>query len=144
MTVYTYEADRPESAAVYNKPSLLAEPSHLLLFAEPHILGKRSQEVLHGCSAQPRQENDDEQNEVDIVEAGAIRFGLRVEVLQGKELGGISLGFGQQVVGAEQESQEVEGEAWVRMRVSELFHHFIHSCSAVLGSNTLRWVDAKL
>lgn len=59
------------------------------------MLCERSQKVFHSRSAQPRQEDHGEEDKVDIIEAGAIRFGRRVEVLQGKKLGGVGLRLGQ-------------------------------------------------
>lgn len=99
--VYTYEANGPDSAAVYDKPSLLTESSDLLLLAKSHVFSERSQDILHSGGAEPGQENDNKEDEVDIIKASAIFLGPLVVVLQVEELGSIGLGPGEEIMGAE-------------------------------------------
>lgn len=108
----TYGAKRPEGPGVYDQPRLFAEASHFLLLAQTHVFAERGQEVLHTSGAKASQEDDHEKHIVHIVEANAILVCSVVVVLQSKELGGVGLRFGKEVVCAKQKGKEVEGEAY--------------------------------
>lgn len=107
---FTYEAKGPEDTAVYDQPGLFAESSDLFLLEQTHMLGERSENVFHGGGAKARQDDDNQEHKVDVVEAGTVSGRSVIVVLQGEELGGVGLGSGKEVVGAEQEGQEVERE----------------------------------
>lgn len=106
----TYKTKGPEDAAVYNQPGLFAESSDLFLLEQAHMLSVGSENIFHGSGAKARQCDDNQEHIVDVVEAGTVSGRSVIVILQGEELGGIGLGFWKEVVGAEQEGQEVEGE----------------------------------
>lgn len=74
--------------------------------------------MFHGRSAQARQEDNHQEHIVDVVEAGAVLGRSIIVVLQGEEPGGVRLGPGEEVVGAEQEGQKVEGETWIQLTLA--------------------------
>lgn len=87
----TYEAKRPEDGAVQDQPGLLSKTSDLLLLADAHVLGERSQGILHCRRSQAGEKDNDERDEVGVVEASAIFSRLRIVVLKTNELGRVRL-----------------------------------------------------
>lgn len=112
----TYKAKSPENAAVYNQPGLLAKSSNLFFLEQAHVLCERSENVFHGGGAKARQDDNNQEHIVNVVEAGTVSGRSVIVVLQGEELGCVCLGFWKEVVSTEQESQEVGGETWVDER----------------------------
>lgn len=109
---YTYETQGPEDDAVHDQPGLFTKSRNLLLLTKTHVLGKGGQHIFHGRSAQTGQYHNHEEDEIDIVKPRAILVRPVVEFLQGEEFGGVGLGAREEVVGAEKEGQQVEGEPW--------------------------------
>lgn len=109
----TYETHGPEDDAVHNKPGLFTKPSDLLLLGKAHVFGKWSKHIFHGGGAQAGQDDNHQEHEVDVIKSSAILVRPVVVLLQSKEFRGVGLGSRQEVVGAEQQGQQVEGETWM-------------------------------
>lgn len=65
-------------------------------------------DVFHGGGTETSEEDDAKGNKVGIVEADTVLAGLRVVVAEVEELLGVVTRFGDESLGEENESEEVE------------------------------------
>lgn len=107
----TYQPERPKEGVINRQPSLLAKPGNILALGNALRLGERREHVLHGGGAQACEEQDAKQYQVAIVPAQAVVARAGVAVRQRKVLGCV-VARARHAVGEEEESDQVEGEAW--------------------------------
>jgi hypothetical protein len=101
---------RPENGIVDHEPSLLAEASQILAVVDALPSANGREDVFHGGGTETSEKDDAKGNKVGIVEADAVLAGLRVVVAEVEELLSIVASFGDESLGEEDESEEVERE----------------------------------
>lgn len=105
-----YHSPGPENGIVHHEPSLFTEASQVLAVVDSLPSANRSEDVFHGGGAKSGEKNDTKCDEVGIVVADAILAGLSVVVAEVEELLSVFASFGDESLGEEDKSEEVERE----------------------------------
>lgn len=105
----THHAHCPEHDIVAEHPGLLAKTVQVLRLTHPPALGEGRQEVLHDAGTQPREEDDEAHDQIQVIASVAVLSRDAVTVGQGEELDGVRLGFRDEVC-KEQQGDKIASE----------------------------------
>lgn len=107
----TYHSPRPKDGIEDGQPSLLAKASQGLSLSDALKFSEGRKQVFHGGGTKASEDDNAESNEKGIVESNSVLVQFGRGVAQAEELGRVYAGFGNEVVGEEEQGEEVEGEA---------------------------------
>lgn len=112
----TYETESPEDAVVDQEPSLFAKPGDVLPLGNTLGLCVRRKQVFQRGGAKAGKQDNAEEDEEAVILAESILSGRRVVVRERKVLSGVGAGARHTSMGEEEESEEVESEAWIEQK----------------------------